>query len=83
MGEELQFHLYSREEQERAELGLTSVALCGFIREGDQREHGVYVKPPVDAVECEDCSALLPAAYEMLSDEDKRTVDYLGPRPDG
>jgi hypothetical protein len=73
----LEFHLYMPDEQAKAELGMTSTAICGFVREGDQRETGANVVLTVDMIPCETCQALLPAAYAMLTPEQQQACEFL------
>lgn len=74
---EMVFHLYMPDEQNKAEVGLSSTAICGFVREGDHRETGANVHLAVDMTGCDTCRALLPAAYAMLTPEQQAACEFL------
>lgn len=55
--DDVQFHVFTKEEQVKGLCGGTSVALCGFVRGPGQSEVAA-VTIPVELVPCETCDLL-------------------------
>lgn len=65
--EDVQFHVFTEEEQAKGLCGGTSVALCGFVR-GPGQSDLAAVTIPVELTPCEVCDLLARAFTPSVAD---------------